>query len=320
MGVIFEHLMLFKYKMKPLEKIKLIDDIGRELQSRMTFSEIDSYFETYGIPTGHAPSFNSKYVYVIDDEIIIEIANELNIEHNFQSKIPVFKDNSTNFWKTGHFKLFICHLSTFKKKIGFLKSELESYGISAFVAHEDIEPTKEWQEEIEKGLFSMDALCAVLMPGFKESNWTDQEIGIAIGRGVLIIPIRRELDPYGFIGKYQGLQAVGKKVGEVAEEIFQILVRNPQTRIKMLNCLIDLFLLSNDSKEAIERIKSIKKIKDFPIDKIKLLHQKITENKNLKNLQVLKEFNELTRQFELKEIQLKDFEKLVLFDTDDLPF
>jgi len=68
----------------------------------------------------------------------------------------------------------------------------------------------------------------------------------------------------------------------------------------MLNCLIDLFLLSNDSKEAIERIKSIKKIKDFPIDKIKLLHQKITENKNLKNLQVLKEFNELTRQFELK--------------------
>lgn len=30
--------------MKPLEKKKLVNDIGRELQSRMTFSEIDTYF------------------------------------------------------------------------------------------------------------------------------------------------------------------------------------------------------------------------------------------------------------------------------------
>ena len=43
--------------MNALEKIKLIDDIGRELQSRMTFSEIASYFQTYGIPTDHEPSY-----------------------------------------------------------------------------------------------------------------------------------------------------------------------------------------------------------------------------------------------------------------------
>lgn len=235
--------------MKPLEKIKLVDDVGRELQSRMTFSEIDSYFSSYGIPTNHTPSYNSKYVYVkevlakINDEIVIEIANELNIEHNYKSKLPVFKDNTTSFWKIGHFKLFLSHLSTFKKNTGMLKSELEKYGISGFVAHEDIEPTKEWQEEIEKGLFSMDAMCALLMPGFKDSNWTDQEIGIAIGRGVLVIPVRKELDPYGFIGKYQGFQGVGKKIHEVAEGIFEILIKNPKTRNTMINCLLDLFLL-----------------------------------------------------------------------------
>lgn len=312
--------------MKALEKIKLIDDIGRELQSRMTFSEIDTYLTTYGIPTDHQPSYNSKYVYVkeilpkISDEIVIEIANELNIQHNFQTKLPNFKDNTTTFWKTGHFKLFVSHLSRFKKTIGHLKKELEKYGISSFVAHEDIEPTKEWQDEIEKGLFSMDALCAVLMPGFKESNWTDQEIGVAIGRGVLIIPIRRELDPYGFIGKYQGLQAYGKNVDEVAEDIFEVISKNPKTRNKIINYLVDLFLLSNEANEAIERINSLKKINDFPVDKINLLNQRITENKNLNDKNVLKEFNSLISKYGLIEKQQKDFEKTTISETIDLPF
>lgn len=312
--------------MKPLEKIKLVDDIGRELQSKMTFSEIDSYFQSYGIPTNHTPSFHSKYVYVkevlpkINDEIIIEIANELNIEHNYQSKLPVFKDNSTSFWKIGHFKLFISHLSSFKHKTGILKSELEKFGISGFVAHEDIEPTKEWQEEIEKGLFSMDAMCALLMPGFKESNWTDQEVGIAIGRGILVIPIRKELDPYGFIGKYQGFQSVGKKIHEVAEAIFEILTKNPKTRNNMINCLIDLFLLSNNEKKAIERIIAIQKIKDLPNDKLNLLHQRIRDNKNLKSQEILKEFNGLMVKYSFSEIIFKDFDKVQVEEIDDLPF
>lgn len=312
--------------MKPVEKLRLIADIGKELQSRMTFSEIASYFQLYGIPTDHQPSYNSKNVYVkeilpqVSDEIVIEIANELEITHDFQSKLPVFKDNSTSFWKAGHFRLFISHLSSFKATIGILKNALEKYGISGFVAHEDIEPTKEWQEEIEKGLFSMDALCAVLMPGFKDSNWTDQEVGVAVGRGVLVIPIRKGLDPYGFIGKYQGFQSSGKNIEEVAEGVFKILAKNPKTRTIILNHLIDLFLLSNTQKEALERIRSIKKISDIPSERVHHLRKQITENKNLKDVEVLNEFNELMPQFNLNIIAAKDFEKVVIEDVDDLPF
>jgi hypothetical protein len=312
--------------MKPLEKIKLIDDIGRELQQRMTFSEIDSYFQSYGIPTNHTPSYHSKYVYVkevlpkVSDELVIELATELEISHNFKSKLPVTKDNSTTFWKAGHFKLFISHLSSFKKTISLLKIALEKYGISAFVAHEDIEPTKEWQDEIEKGLFTMDALCAVLMPGFKESNWTDQEVGVAIGRGVLIIPIRKECDPYGFIGKYQGLQAVGKNIEEVAIEIFEILTKNPKTRITILNYLIDLFLLSNNEKEGLERIRSIKKINDIPIERINYLTNQIIENKNLKTTPILIAFNDFIKSYGQKPIIAKNFDKINFEETKDLPF
>ena len=292
----------------------------------MTFSEINAYFEIYGIPTNHKPSYNSKYVYVkevlpkIGDEIILEIASELRIDHPIVSNLPIIKEEEANFWKPGHFRLFISHLASFKKTITILKNELEKFGISSFVAHEDIEPTKEWQNEIEKGLFSMDALCAVLMPGFNESKWTDQEIGVALGRGTLVIPIRRGLNPYGFIGKYQGFQVIGKNVGEVAKGIFEIISQHPKTKSKFMNNLIELFLLSINASEALQRIKAFKKIKGLPVGKAILVQDRIIENENLKHFKVLNEFNELMQQFGLREIQSADFESKVIDETDDFPF
>lgn len=314
--------------MTPLERIKIIDDIGRELQSRMTYVEIDTYFSAYGIPTNITTSSNtnSKYVYVkevlktVNEDLIIQIANELDIQNNYQSKINTTKENSVTFWKIGHFKLFISHLASFKTTISALKNELEKYGISSFVAHEDIEPTLEWQGEIEKGLFTMDALCAVLMPKFKESNWTDQEIGVAIGRDVLVIPVRRDLDPYGFIGKYQGFQALGKNLHEVAEGIFMILARNPKTRNKLINCLTELFVLSNNKTDALNRIKSLNKIQNLPEDKIYKIRNNMVENKILKDKDVLLEVNRLFQIYNIESVQPKDFDKTNIFNSSDLPF
>jgi len=36
----------------------------------------------------------------------------------------------------------------------------------------------------------MDVLVAILTTGFRESHWTNQEIGVAIGRGVPVISVR----------------------------------------------------------------------------------------------------------------------------------
>jgi hypothetical protein len=312
--------------MKALEKIELVKTIGRELQSRMTFDEIDIYFHEYGIPTNREFHGNSKFVYVKDilsqekEEMILKIADELEISHNYHSEIPVFKENTATFWKPGFFKLFISHLSDFKVTITHLKLALEKYGISAFVAHEDIEPAKEWQDEIEKGLFTMDALCAVLMPGFKESNWTDQEIGVAIGRGVLVIPIRRELDPYGFIGKYQGYQAKGKNIEQVAEGIFQIIVRSPKTRNRIISVLVDLLCFSQDKIDALERLKSIEKVDDLPKEILTSLRMRVLENQNLKQAEVIRRINEILTKSKVENIKASDFEKKYELDGDDLPF
>jgi hypothetical protein len=110
----------------------------------------------------------------------------------------------------------------------------------------------------------MDALAAILMPGFKESNWTDQEVGVAFGRGVLIIPIIRGLNPYGFIGKYQGLQAAGKQVPQVADQVFQTLIASPLTRARMLTCLVDTTLQSAHESDAIEKLQHLDRVRDLP--------------------------------------------------------
>lgn len=144
-----------------------------------------------------------------------------------------------SFWQAGYFRLFITHVATDKAEAHELKEHLARFQIAAFVAHDDIEPTKEWQTEIERALRTMDALVAMISTGFLGSRWCDQEVGIAIGRGKLVIPLRAGADPHGFLGKYQGLQAGGVAFPTLAERIVDILIQNPQSSQRMADALVE---------------------------------------------------------------------------------
>ena len=309
--------------MKVLEKIDLIEKIASELQSRMTFVDINVYLKAYNIDISISTSgVNSKRIYVkellstVSDGIVLEIADELNIPNN---NVTTTKNNVADptFWAPFHFKLFLSHLSSFKKTASLLQIALKSYGISGFVAHVDIEPTKEWLEEIEAGLSSMDALAAILMPGFKESSWTDQEVGFAVGRGVLIIPIIRGLDPYGFISKYQGLNAEGKLVTDVAESIFKILSASSKTKEKMLTCLVETSLKSVTISEAVQKLKHIESVKDLPIHHLERLRDDAPASTVFSKGVALAELNKLLIKHNLKtptpHSAFDDFD-------DDIPF
>jgi hypothetical protein len=143
----------------------------------------------------------------------------------------VAPEDGLRVWKAEGYRLFLSHKSEVKEKVAALKNELAVFGITGFVAHEDIHPTSEWQAEIETALMSMDSFVALMTPDFHDSNWTDQEVGFAVSRGVPIIAARLGLDPYGFIGKFQGLPATWDNA---AVEIVRLLVNQP----KMLECYI----------------------------------------------------------------------------------
>src|SRR5262249_221181 len=79
-----------------------------------------------------------------------------------------------SIWTDGTFRLFISHTSVHKANVGFLATMLELQGVHGFVAHEDIEPSREWQESIEYALATCDALAAYLTTDFVSSKWCDQ--------------------------------------------------------------------------------------------------------------------------------------------------
>ena len=147
-------------------------------------------------------------------------------------------DDEARIWEAGTCRLFLSHISAHKEPVAKLKTSLGQFGISAFVAHEDIEPNLEWQQEIERALISMHALCALLTPNFHESNWTDQEVGFALGRNVPVLSVRLGIDPYGFIGKNQGMKGNLESPYQVAGSLANVLSKEVRTKRVMRDALV----------------------------------------------------------------------------------
>jgi len=114
-----------------------------------------------------------------------------------------------------------------------LKACLAPYNIAGFVAHEDIRPTLEWQDEIIRGLNTMDALVAIHTPGFSGSTYTQQEVGFALGRGIKIISFEMGEQPTGFISRRQSLPRRSRSAEEIANEINRLLLEDSRTKEKL---------------------------------------------------------------------------------------
>ena len=215
--------------MTPSERIKYIRKIGTRLGSE-DWPLIDLTLKQFKLPTTDMYQGPTSVSYVMDmigssgDSVLIELARHVGLET--VEELP----EDPSCWLDGHFRVFISHVSSHKSDATELQTALKSFHVSAFVAHIDIEPTKKWQDEIEIALKTAHCLVALLVPGFHESKWTDQEIGFALGRGLLVVPIRVGLDPYGFIGKYQGFQGAERNANDVAKRLVDILVGHELTR------------------------------------------------------------------------------------------
>jgi hypothetical protein len=114
-----------------------------------------------------------------------------------------------------------------------LKDCFAPYSIIGFVAHEDIQPTREWQLEIERALWTMDAFLAIHTAGFKDSFWTQQEIGFALGRGTKIISLKIDEDQTGFISKKQAIVQGSRTTEEIAQAVDERLSVDPLTSRKL---------------------------------------------------------------------------------------
>ena len=219
--------------MKVVEKIKLIEDIACDLQQKYTFSDIEIFLAEFDINYGYfAGKYNSKRTFVkevlkkdVSDKKLKKIADELDI-----STDNIIKTPPRNWEDTKFAKVFISHIAKDKGIATRLRDVLRTYNIEAFVAHEDIKPSEEWQIEIERALKTMDFFVSIHTKGVRESIWCQQEIGYATCRNVKMIPIKFDEDPQGFIGKFQALIRGKKSAEAVAKDIIEILKNDEKTR------------------------------------------------------------------------------------------
>ena len=91
---------------------------------------------------------------------------------------------------------------------------LSEVGIDAFLAHEDLEVSEEWQRRILKELSRCDLFVPLLSKDFLESKWAPQEAGyIASRQNVVVAPLSiDDTTPYGFFSRFQSSRITTKGI------------------------------------------------------------------------------------------------------------
>ena len=215
-----------------------------------------------------------------DNEFFRTVVFEANDEDDarYQQSIPIAQRPTVNpdrlrIWKQGQIRLFISHRDTHKVQAKALGMALEGYGISSFVAHDTIEPMSTWVHEIRKGLQTMEIMLAFVTDDFHASDWTNQEIGYALGREVPIISLKlQKEDPRGFIGSQQALKGRLEDVSASVTEIYGLIADRLGNGKRLQTGLISALIESPDfieTKLRFDRLESVtKSLTDSEVERI----------------------------------------------------
>lgn len=230
-------------------RITLISEIARRLGTE-EWTLIDLALDQFDFPTtdeweGEKSEYVVEMIKSGEDDVLVDLGRHVGYEAS--SSRPQLEPK---FWRKGCFRLFVSHLSDHAEYAGELQKEFFRFGVSCFVAHEDIEPTKEWLGEIETALATCDAMLGLVSPGFHASEWTDQELGYAMGRQLLVATASFGTDPRGFVGKFQALKAGRKSAKVLAGELYRVLRDHRQTRERISKAVVECFRRSNSFDRA----------------------------------------------------------------------
>lgn len=204
----------------------------------------------------------------IDNEYInaVRFEDEDQNDPHFQNSIsiqnrPQINPDTLSIWKSDHVRLFISHRDKHKVDAKALANSLEEYGISSFVAHDTIEPMSTWQNEIVKGLETMEIMLVYLTDDFHESVWTNQEVGFALGRNIPVISLKLGVtDPTGFIGERQALKNKPHDTLQTALDIYNLIAKKLGNKHRLQTAIIKAFCISPDFTETKKRFDRMSRV------------------------------------------------------------
>lgn len=233
------------------ERAQLILNIGTSLSAKLSRAQIVAVLNQFVevVPAlAHEEPDTEKFIFDT-----IQNASDVTLEGLSQIAPTLFANPSKTylaqntpplpaFWNNSHLRIFISHMSEHKKYAQEVKKSLKLFGVGGFVAHDDIQPTKLWTDEIFIALRTSHALVALLHSGFHTNKYTDQEIGFMMGQGKPTCSAKLGEEPYGFIGFYQAF-SVGdpKNTRKLAVEITKAFARHELTRDAAADAVVGAF-------------------------------------------------------------------------------
>jgi hypothetical protein len=148
-------------------------------------------------------------------------------------------------------QIFLSYSHKSRKLAGEFKEGLEYFDFSVFLAHEDIKPSAQWRAEIRKNLRDCDVFIPLLTRGFLESDWTDQETGIALALKKKIIPVKVHQNPHGFIDAVQAMKWNKESSYTTCWEVTDCLRTDERFAKSAREGAISAFLSANDFKKEV---------------------------------------------------------------------
>ena len=204
-----------------------INEVSRKFEITYTLPNIyrkivmneERVFEVLGMGPNKSFERNRTH-WAVKDIDLFEVTTRLLSEvGNFP--VVLSESDMNQIWGEDYNRkkrVFLSHRAGYRREVAHVREYLESQGLCCFLAHEDINPSKIWQNVILNALDTMDVFIGFLSKDFHiGGGWPDQEVGYAYQRGVPRVFVKLEgVDPVGMVAREQALitswESAGQKI------------------------------------------------------------------------------------------------------------
>lgn len=161
--------------------------------------------------------------WAVKDGDLFGIIDELPAERPAYTGSEVSEDIMNRLWghkSRAHYRVFLSHSAQDKSCTTKIAGELAKLGHRTFVAHDDIQATREWRDEIVHALSTMTHFVGLITDDFHSRVWTDQEVGYAFCRKDVkrIFVKLSSADPKGLAGFEQAIPG-GPNIADRIQEV-----------------------------------------------------------------------------------------------------
>jgi len=182
-----------------------------------------------------------------------------------------------------------------------IATTLSSFGLRPFMAARHVKPAQEWLRRLERELRDSYALAAFLSPDFRNSAWTDQEVGYALAhkKKIIAIQLHSTTAPHGFLERYQALTAITMLPHDIALKILDRLLSFKDAPPELLELVIS--RLQSERSEASlrfwsERLTMIHTVPPDALSRLQnILHTNAAINTNRRLLDDIRKIVEASR-------------------------